>query len=149
MRSACGRNASYTAPPPMTQTSSYAARTSATDESRRAPSAAQLLLVVRTTLVRSGRGRNRGGSDSHVRRPITTVEPRVRARNSRRSSGSCQGSAPPAPMTPPVASRARSHGHRAADRRVVPVVDQVEVLVDLLEQRRRGVDGELREGQHL
>ena len=55
---------------------------------------------VRTTLVRPGSGRNRSGSDSQVRRPMTTVEPMVRRRKSARSSGRCQGSPPSAPITP-------------------------------------------------
>src|ERR671921_1194101 len=161
-RSACGRNAAYTRPPPITHRSPASSRAStcATSAARSAPSAAQEGSVVRTTLRRPGRGRNRSGRESQVRRPMITVDPVVSPRNSRRSSGRCHGSRPSAPITPPracaqtrpstplPATRA-SDRHRGADRRVVPVVAQGEVLVGVAEQRRRRGQVERREGQHL
>ena len=55
---------------------------------------------VSTTLRRSGSGRNAAGSDSYVRRPITTVCPIVRSLKRDMSSGSRHGMLPARPITP-------------------------------------------------
>jgi hypothetical protein len=57
---------------------------------------------------RPGSGRKRSGSESHVRRPITTGWPIVSDRKRSRSSGMRHGMPPPRPITPPRATAATS-----------------------------------------
>src|SRR5690606_28506384 len=103
-----------------------------------------------TMLRRSGSGRNRSGNDSHVRRPMMTGDPDVARWKYARSSGTCQGMPPSAPSTPPRAcaqiarSVTASDRHCGADRRVVLVADEREVVVVVLEDARRLRDLERR-----
>ena len=57
-------------------------------------------------LRRPGSGRNLGGSESQVLRPMMTGQPSVVRLKCARSSGRCQGSVPFLPMTP-LAARAK------------------------------------------
>src|SRR5690606_13289017 len=144
-RVASGMKAAYTAAPPMTHRSSGPTSPSASagDATTVAPSSAPAV-VESTRLRRPGSGRNRSGSDSQVRRPMTTVPPDVSARNRARSSGTCHGIVPSLPIQPsadsaqtsvtsPTATSDRDGG---LDRRVVPVPDHLDVLERVLEQRR-------------
>ena len=114
-------------------------------------------LPVTTMFARPGSGRNRGGRDSHVRRPITTGAPPVVRLKCARSSGTCHGMPPlradhaAVRLGPDEAdarradvvgrrrrhpsSPRRSYGDGRADRRVVLVADHLEVLVPVVEDR--------------
>src|SRR6202008_1282563 len=84
-------------------------------------------------LRRSGNGRNASGNDSKVRRPMTTVCPRVSSRNRCMSEGSRHGNPPSRPITRllewATTIAITSGRHRdAGDRRVRVVVGELEVL---------------------
>src|SRR3954447_20709053 len=129
----------------MTQMSPSPSSADARSVRTTAPVAVHAVSRVRTTLRRPGSGRTVAGSDSQVTRPITTVDPMVSRLNSARSSGRCQGKPPSRPMTPLVACaqmreinvRLRSHRDGCAERGVVLVADDAEVLEGVVEQGRR------------
>ena len=98
----------------------------------------------------SGRaaGGTASGSDSQVRRPMTTVEPDGQRAEQRQVLRQVPGqrrrrrrSTPPRACAQierlPGDLAARSHRHGCPDRRVGPVVAHREVLVGVVEQRRR------------
>ena len=86
---------------PVVATVSSAIRSaSARSRARTAPSSAKESSRVMTMFVRPGSGRNVGGNDCQVRRPITTGEPFVVREKCLRSSLRCQGMVPSAPITP-------------------------------------------------
>ena len=96
-------------------------------------------LRVTTTFRRPGSGRKRSGSDSQVRRPITTGWPIVTLAEMRQVLG--QVPRKPAVATDHAAARRPrrrgrpSHGDRRADRRMVLVPDDLEVLERVVEDR--------------
>ena len=126
-RSACGRKAAYTAPPPITQKTACSSSTSSTDAAR--PRALRRPAPGPRSgrrWCRPGSGRNRSGSDSQVRRPITTVAARGAARGTAPGPpGRRQGMPPSAPITPSRACaqirhavRLHRRGHTATAARI-------------------------------
>ena len=115
---------------------------SSSDSARSAPSALQVG-VARDDDVAPARAAagSAPGSESQVLRPITTGWPSVTSRKCARSSGRCHGSravaADHAVARDGGDERDRSHRHRRLDRRVVLVVEHLEVLVRVVEDRRR------------
>src|SRR4051812_44068577 len=127
----------------MTQTSPSAdAIASSSECEATAPGADQSCWRGGTTFRRPGSGRTDAGNESQVVRPMTTVAPIVSCLNSCWSSGSRQGKAPSRPMTRSAASaqmsetvtRPRSDGDRSAQRRMVLVADDGDVVVGVVEQ---------------
>src|SRR5690606_9887309 len=133
------------------------------DDATTAPSSDHPGCRVTTTLVRPGSGRTLAGSDSQVSLPMTTGCPAVVRLKCAKSSGTCHGMAPPAPMTGrPAASRAcaqispttprpprdpsdrdpsapgPSDSNRCLDAGMVLVADHLDVLVGVVEDRRTG-----------
>ena len=96
-------------------------------------------LRVTTMLRRPGRGRKRSGSESHVRRPITTGWPGRELAEERHvlraaARGRCRRDR--SRRRARRRRRARpSHCDRRADRRVVRVADDLEVLEGVVEDR--------------
>src|SRR4051794_33018334 len=99
---------------------------------------------VSTTFRRPGNGRNLAGSESQVRRPITTVRPRVTSLKRSRSSGTCHGISPSRPITPDVDCAqirpspvigATSYSDGGFDRRVRIVVLHHDIVVGVIEDR--------------
>ncbi len=88
-----------------------------------------------------GSGRTEPGSDSQVRRPITTVCPIVSSLKRARSSGSRQGIAAVAAddtrgrLRPDQANR--HNGDRRFDRRVWIVIADLDIVVGVVEDRTR------------
>src|SRR3954467_4828716 len=127
----------------MTQTSPSAEVSASSREcAATAPGADQCGCLVSTTLRRPGSGRTDAGNESQVARPMTTVAPLVSCLNSCWSSGNRHGRAPSRPMTRSAASaqmsetvtRPRSDGDRSAQRRMVLVADDGDVVVGVVEQ---------------
>ena len=98
-RSASGRNSAKISAPPMTETGSPAASSSALSTlfAFSAPIANQLRSRVRTMCRRPG---SKPGRLSKVLRPITIALPIVSALKRLRSAGRCHGSLPSRPMIP-------------------------------------------------
>src|SRR3954454_24406361 len=153
-------------PPAIHTSPSASARASSRERAVSAPGASYDVSRVRTMLRRPGSGRTDEGNDSHVARPITTVDPIVRRLKFCCSSGSRQGIEPSLPMTRSAASAqmrvivirppphpppnngagfAGSYCYRRAQRGVVAIVDELHVLEGVVEQRRRAAQLEARE----
>ena len=89
---------SYIRFPPMIQTVSVAARAMASDIDETTHTLGSTSVELTTMMWRPGSGCR--PNESHVRRPITTVSPRVHSRNHRRSPGTSHGIPPFSPMPP-------------------------------------------------